>query len=115
MFAPRNEVPRKSSPAYGASSQPPGSRRWSAPTLASRATSVRAAAIPSEYFRFDSAFTTLFAVTDLMGGAAGYNDEITLRQFHWLRYAIDLQSATSAFHEMKNGTLLLNRDSQRRS
>src|SRR5262245_46010288 len=53
MFAPRNEVPRRSSPAYGATSQPLGSRCWSAATLPSSAIIVRAAAMPSEYFRSD--------------------------------------------------------------
>ena len=42
-------------PAYGASFKPLGSLCWSADALPSSAVIVRAAAIPSEYFRFSSA------------------------------------------------------------
>src|SRR5262245_53026651 len=68
MLAPRSEVPRKSSPSYGASSQPLGSRRWSASALPLSAIIVRAAAIPSEYFRPDPALATvlLACVTSLL-------------------------------------------------
>src|SRR4029453_8431632 len=61
MLAPRSEVPRKSSPAYGASSQPLGSRRWSASALPSRAIIVRAAAIPAEYYSLASRLSSLLS------------------------------------------------------
>src|SRR5262245_39492078 len=66
-FAPLSEVPRRSSPAYGASSHPFGSRRSSAGAAASTAIIVRAAAIPSEYLRSVVSMAPTLARTGRLG------------------------------------------------
>src|SRR5262245_39196991 len=68
MLAPRSDDPRRSSPAYGVSSHPFGSRRCSAVALASTAIIVRAAAIPSEYFRFAAILVSIITSRVVMSG-----------------------------------------------
>src|SRR5215471_3031565 len=67
MFAPRSEVPRRSSPSYGASSKPLGRRRWRAAALPLNAIIVLPAAIPSEKISSD-------AVLDFLGSISGLLD-----------------------------------------
>src|SRR5262245_39214195 len=68
MLAPRSDDPRRSSPAYGVSSHPFGSRRCSAVELPSTAIIVRAAAIPSEYFRFVAILVSIITSRVVMSG-----------------------------------------------